>query len=67
MKLAYFTDPISDPIVHLNILLLLGVIERLLQHELMIIMMTRTCTKSHHLRADEDDDDELDKVRNHYL
>ena len=29
MKLAYFTDPIFDPIVHLNILLLLGVIDRL--------------------------------------
>ena len=29
MKLAYFTDPILDPIVRLNILLLLGVIDRL--------------------------------------
>ena len=30
-----------------------------------IMMMIRTCTKSHHLRAD--DDDELDKLPNHHL
>ena len=30
-------------------------------------MMIQTFTKSHHLRADGDDDDELDKIPNRYL
>ena len=32
-----------------------------------IIIMIRTCTKSHHLRADEDDNNVLDNIPNHYL
>ena len=39
---------------------------RLFGKNMKIIMMIRTCTKFHHLRADEDDDDELDKIH-HYL
>ena len=80
MKMAPFTEFI----VHLNISLLLGVIDSLTnqrcagdviasirESSLLLgknkkIMMMRTCTKSHHLRADEDDD-VLDKIPNRYL